>query len=62
MSDKKKAKQTEWTVECKIKGVGWLTVMATSKEEAEEAAWAAFHGGVEPQGVEWEVDDMEAGQ
>ena len=63
MSKKVKlTKPATWTVEAKIKGSAWLTVQASSKEEAEEKAWALYHDGTELDDLSWEVDDMEAGQ
>lgn len=56
---KRSAKPEEYTAHFSIKGVAWLTVQAHSLEEAEHAAWKAYHEGEELQDVEWEVDDLE---
>lgn len=51
-------KPKEYTAHFAIKGVAWLTVTASSIEEAEEKAWAAYHAG-ELQDLEWDADDLE---
>ncbi len=58
MKPKEAEVPVEWLVEVKIQGRGWLTVMASNKEEAEEKAWEAYHSGIELEQLEWEADDV----
>lgn len=50
----------DWYVEVKTRGRGYLVVSAASPEEAEEAAWEAYHAGEEVLGQEWDAEEMVA--
>jgi hypothetical protein len=56
----KKGEQREYNVRFSIRGSAYLSVVATSQEEAEEAAWTAYHSGSQLLNLEWETDDAHA--
>lgn len=51
---------TKWKVKIELCGHGWMTVTATTAEEAKDIAWERYTEGDEVQEIEWKVPDVEA--
>jgi hypothetical protein len=56
MKTKEAEVPVEWRVELDIKGMAYVTVMASTRTEAWVKAWEHYNSGLELEGLELEVD------